>query len=126
MNYVLTLDAGTGSGRALIFDFAGNQIASASREWIAPSLPQYPGSAVFDTAQAWRLLCDCIREVLARSKVSPGQIKAVTATSMREGFVLYDRSKRELWACPNIDARAGEQAVELIREKRDEIIYQTG
>jgi autoinducer 2 (AI-2) kinase len=126
MKYVLTIDAGTGSGRALIFDFAGNQMASASREWTMPSLPEYPGSAVFETDGSWRLLCECIREALSKSKAEPSDIAAVTATSMREGFVLYDKMKRELWACPNIDARAGEQAAELIRKGWDELIYRTG
>jgi autoinducer 2 (AI-2) kinase len=125
MRYVLTIDAGTGSGRALIFDATGTQCAAASREWLAPTLSQYPGSAVFETAKVWRLLCECIHEVLERTGTHPAEIAAVTATSMREGFVLYDRHKREMWACPNIDARAGEQAAQLMRQKRDELIYDT-
>ena len=47
----------------------------------------------------------------ARRSTAPrcagNQIAAVTAASMREGFVLYDAAGREIWACPNIDARAG-------------------
>jgi autoinducer 2 (AI-2) kinase len=125
MKYLLTLDAGTGSGRAVLFDFVGNAISSAAREWLAPTLPEYPGSAVFDTARAWELLCECIREVMSRSQVRATDIAAVTATSMREGFVLYDHDKREIWACPNIDARAGEQAAALMRNRVDEEIYDT-
>jgi len=126
MKYVLTIDAGTGSGRALIFDFAGRQIAQSSREWIAPGLPKYPGSAVFDTTQAWRLIGECIQDVLANARISTKDISAVTAASMREGFVLYDKNKRELWACPNIDARAGEEAAKLIADGLDELIYRKG
>jgi autoinducer 2 (AI-2) kinase len=125
MKHVLTIDAGTGSGRALLFDFAGNQIASASREWLAPTLPEYPGSAVFETDRVWRLLCSCIHEALRKAGVRSADVAAVTATSMREGFVLYDGHKREIWACPNIDARAGEEAAALMRDKVDEVIYDT-
>jgi autoinducer 2 (AI-2) kinase len=125
MKYVLTIDAGTGSGRALLFDVAGHPLASAAREWLAPSLPEYPGSAVFETDRAWQLLCECIHEVLQRAGVPPQGIAAVTATSMREGFVLYDREKRAIWACPNIDARASDQAAALMRNHLDEVIYQT-
>jgi autoinducer 2 (AI-2) kinase len=126
VKYVLTIDAGTGSGRALIFDFRGRQIAQCSREWIAPAIPKYPGSAVFETERAWKSICECIRSVLRSSRISPKQIAAVTAASMREGFVLYDKNKREIWACPNIDARAGKEAAELIRTGLDELIYERG
>ena len=34
---------------------------------------------------------------------------------MREGMVLYDARGREIWACPNVDSRAGDEAAELSR-----------
>ena len=124
--YVMTIDAGTGSGRALIFDLSGGQIASAQREWTAPSIPEYPGSAVFETERAWELICECIGEALSRGRVAGGEIAAVTATSMREGFVLYDGDKRELWACPNVDARARQEAEQMVADGVAEEIYATG
>ena len=54
-DYVMTIDAGTGSGRALIFDADANPIAAAAREWTLPTIPDVPGSAVFDTDAAWTL-----------------------------------------------------------------------
>ena len=124
--YVLTIDAGTGSGRALLFDLQARQVAVAQREWIWPSLPEYPGSAVFDTEKAWNLICACIQEAISSAGISAGQIAAVTATSMREGIVLYDQGLREIWACPNVDARAREEALELVTEGLAERIYETG
>lgn len=79
--FVMTVDAGTGSGRALIFDRAANQVAMAQREWTLPTIDEYPGSAVFHTDHAWRLICECIHEVLSRCTIRADQIKAVTATS---------------------------------------------
>jgi autoinducer 2 (AI-2) kinase len=44
---------------------------------------------------------------------------------MREGMVLWDAAGRELWACPNVDARAGAEAAELVRRGRAQRIYDT-
>ena len=124
--YVLTIDAGTGSGRALLFDLKARQVAAAQREWTWSALPEYPGSAVFDTEKAWSLICACVQEALGRAGISAQQIAAVTATSMREGVVLYDQGLREIWACPNVDARAREEALELVTEGLADRIYETG
>ena len=40
--YLLALDAGTGSIRAVLFDFNGNQIACVQHEWDHPQDPRYP------------------------------------------------------------------------------------
>jgi autoinducer 2 (AI-2) kinase len=37
--YILTLDAGTGGGRAVLFDLDGRQISSANREWLPKTIP---------------------------------------------------------------------------------------
>lgn len=126
LDYVLTIDAGTGSGRALLFDRKGRPLAAAQREWRWPTDPRFPGSAVFDTDQAWRLICSCVQEVVGRPGVTADKIAAVTTASMREGFVLYDRELREIWACPNVDARAHEEARQLVADGLAELIYETG
>jgi autoinducer-2 kinase len=84
----MAIDLGTGSCRAVLFDEAGAQTAIAQREWSHATLSSAPGSQVFDTDGNWRLICECIREALHRSKVGPGRVRAVTATSMREGMGL--------------------------------------
>jgi len=45
---------------------------------------------------------------------------------MREGMVLYDEKGREIWACPNVDSRAVEEATFMIREELGEKIYFIG
>jgi autoinducer-2 kinase len=119
---LLTIDAGTGSVRAILFDARYNQVASASREYSHPTLPDHPGGQSFDTRASWGLVAECVREVLAGSR--PDQIAAVSATSMREGMVLYDEAGDELWACPNSDSRAPEESAELIEEGAAERIYE--
>jgi len=111
MRHILALDAGTGSGRAVVFDEEGRELAAASREWTHREEPGFPGSMTFDRETNWRLLVEAIREALAR--VERPNVVAVSTTSMREGIALYDEEGRELWACANVDARAVEEVREL-------------
>jgi autoinducer 2 (AI-2) kinase len=120
---LLAIDAGTGSCRAVLFDADGSQVAIGQREYSHAELPGAPGSQVFDTERNWRLICECVREALAGAQVGSDAVRAVATTSMREGMVLYDARGHELWACPNVDSRAGEEAGELVRSGEAQEIY---
>ncbi|OMH27991.1 autoinducer-2 kinase [Motiliproteus sp. MSK22-1] len=111
--YLMTIDAGTGSGRALLFDLQGNEIAIGQQEWSHLAEKGVPNSMGFDCSANWDLLCRCIKKVLAEARIKAEQVVAVTATSMREGIVLYDRDGKELWAVANVDARADQQVRNL-------------
>jgi autoinducer 2 (AI-2) kinase len=124
--YILTIDIGTGSGRAIVFDEHGNQHGMGQCEWLPESLPQYPGSQNFNTEKSWQLLIGCIGKAVQTAHISPSRIAGVTATSMREGIVLYDRRKREIWACPNVDARATKEVEDMVATGLGEPIYETG
>jgi autoinducer-2 kinase len=78
--------------------------------------PGVPGGQDFDVATNWQLITACIRDALRLAGASGADVAAVAATSMREGIVLYDRAGTEIWACPNVDSRAGQEATDLIRE----------
>jgi autoinducer 2 (AI-2) kinase len=120
---LLAIDAGTGSCRAVIFTPDGAQLAICQREYTHPPDPGVPGSQVFDTDTNWRLICECVRDALEQSGRPSDAVKAVSATSMREGMVLYDAKGREIWACPNADSRASEEADELVRSGAAQEIY---
>ena len=47
-NYLLAIDAGTGSGRAVVFDRDGHQLGACQREWWHKEDPRFPGSMDFD------------------------------------------------------------------------------
>jgi autoinducer 2 (AI-2) kinase len=121
--YVMAIDAGTGSCRAIIFDHLGKQVSISQREWSHPSLPQYPGSQLFDTQTNWGIIKQCIKEAIKKGGISPSQIKAVSSTSMREGMVLYDTGGKEIWACPNVDSRADKEAHFLVKSGLAKKIY---
>jgi autoinducer-2 kinase len=50
---VVTIDAGSGSCRALVFDAAGALLGLAQREWTYHPVPGAPGGFDFDTADGW-------------------------------------------------------------------------
>jgi len=107
MKYLMALDAGTGSVRAVIFDVEGNQISVAQQEWVHVEELNVPNSMSFDCAKNWDLVCRYIKE-------------ALSAASMREGIVLYDENGKELWAVANVDARADKE-VRFLKENFKDI-----
>jgi len=125
-SFTAAIDAGTGSGRCVMFDTEGRQLSFATREWSHATIPSAPGSQVFDTETNWNLICQCIRESISRAKIQPEHIRAVSATSMREGMVLYDSAGKEIWACPNVDSRAKSEVTQLIKRGLARKIYFTG
>ena len=121
--YTLAIDAGTGSCRAVVFDDTLSVTGTGQREWSHGAEEGVPGSQRFETSANWVLICECVREALAAAGVSGSDILAVSATSMREGMVLWDEHGKELWACPNVDSRSAEQATRLIANGDAEKIY---
>ncbi|MCF6309072.1 MAG: autoinducer-2 kinase [Sulfurimonas sp.] len=115
MQYLMAIDAGTGSIRAVIFDTLGNQISASQKEWTHLEEPNVPNSMSFDYDKNWALTCQCIKESLGSANLSGEDIVALSATSMREGIVLYDRDGKELWAVANVDARADKE-VKYLKE----------
>jgi len=111
----MAIDAGTGSIRAVIFDTKGNQISVAQKEWEHLEEEGVANSMGFDCHHNWNLVCECIKESLSTAGLSGDDIMAVSATSMREGIVLYDSDGNELWAVANVDARAGDE-VRFLKE----------
>jgi autoinducer 2 (AI-2) kinase len=111
----MAVDAGTGSVRAVIFDTLGNQISVAQEEWTHLSEDAVPNSMSFDFTANWKLVTKCIKKSLLNANLNAEDILALSATSMREGIVLYDEKGKELWAVANVDARADKE-VKCLKE----------
>jgi len=113
MQYLMAIDAGTGSIRAVIFNIEGSQLGCVQKEWKHNEDTRYPGSMDFDWNEDWKLACSCVKGVLAETGIKAADIAAVSTTCMREGIVLYDEAGAELWACANVDARAKDEVTQL-------------
>lgn len=113
--YLMAIDAGTGSVRAVLFDLKGRQLGCVQQEWDHKEDPAYPGSMDFDWTHNWKLTSSCIHGVLKETGINSEEIAAISTTCMREGIVLYDKDGKEIWACANVDARSNDEVGELIR-----------
>ncbi len=117
--HLLVIDAGTGSGRAVIFDRNGNQTGFAQEEWRHLPEAGVPGSMSFDVEGGWALLRRCVQRALAACDLRGDNIAAISSTSMREAIVLYDGAAKEVWAIANVDSRASAEVVELKAISKD-------
>lgn len=109
----MALDAGTGSIRAVIFDTEGKQISIAQKEWTHLAEDGVENSMSFDFQTNEKLLYEVIQSAIKSADIEPENILALSATSMREGIVLYDAEGNELWGVANVDARASKEVSSL-------------
>jgi autoinducer 2 (AI-2) kinase len=113
---IVTIDAGTGSGRCVVFDRAGRVLASALEPFVYrgfadPDMPLVRGFDL-DPDAFWSALARCARAATS-ALPSDARVRAVVATSQREGCVFLDRDGAVLYAGPNLDARAAMEGLEL-------------
>jgi sugar (pentulose or hexulose) kinase len=113
---IVTLDAGTGSGRCVAFDARGRALASAQarftyRLFAHPTLPLVRGCDL-DADAFWAVLAACVRQVV-KALPPDARVRAVIATSQREGCVFLDAAGAVLYAGPNLDGRAVLEGLEL-------------
>ena len=87
--YVMSIDQGTGSTRAILFDHGGRLVSVAQREH-RQHYPR-PGWVEHDAVEIWRNLEHVAREALGRAGASAGQVAAVGIANQRETSVLWDR-----------------------------------
>jgi glycerol kinase len=93
MDYILSLDQGTTSSRAVVFDRAGRPVAMAQREF-SQHFPQ-PGWVEHDANEIWQTQLAVMQEVLARAGITARQLRAMGITNQRETTVLWDRRTGE-------------------------------
>jgi len=88
--YVLALDQGTTSSRAILFDEGGQVVASRQRE-LPQSYPQ-PGWVEHDPEAIWETQLAVAREVIAAAQVTTRDIVALGITNQRETTLIWDRA----------------------------------
>lgn len=88
--FILALDQGTTSSRAIVFDKHSNIIASAQKEF-TQFFPQ-PGYVEHDPNEIWLSILAVIAGIFQSHKIQPSQIKAIGITNQRETTIVWDKN----------------------------------
>lgn len=102
-SYVLSLDQGTTSSRAILYDRKGNVAGKAQKEFTQI----YPkaGWVEHDPMEIWGSQSGVISEILATTAIAPNEIAAIGITNQRETTVVWDRQTGKpvynaiVWQC---------------------------
>jgi glycerol kinase len=87
--YILSLDQGTTSSRAIIFDKAGSMVSVAQKEF-TQIFPQ-PGWVEHDPVEIWSSQIGVATEVIAKAGAAAADIAAIGITNQRETTIVWDR-----------------------------------
>jgi glycerol kinase len=90
MPFLLALDQGTTSSRALVFDESGAVLAVAQREF-AQHYPQ-PGWVEHDPEEIWQSQLACAHAALARAGLRARELAGIGITNQRETTLVWERS----------------------------------
>ncbi|MFL6706663.1 MAG: glycerol kinase GlpK [Massilia sp.] len=88
--FILALDQGTTSSRAILFDRAGRIAGCAQQEF--PQLFPQPGWVEHDAIAIWDSQLACARQVLREQHVNATQVAAIGIANQRETTVVWDRA----------------------------------
>lgn len=88
-NYILALDQGTTSSRAILFNRAGEIVATAQQEF-QQYYPQ-PGWVEHDPDEVWSSILSCMTNVVVKANISPEEIEGIGITNQRETTVVWDK-----------------------------------
>ncbi|MBE0490513.1 MAG: glycerol kinase GlpK [Halomonas sp.] len=92
-DYLLAIDQGTTSSRAILFDREGHRVASAQREF--PQIFPSDGWVEHDPASIWSTVLTTCREAIERAGVGLDAVIGVGITNQRETTLVWDRETGE-------------------------------
>ncbi|MGU5165303.1 FGGY family carbohydrate kinase, partial [Pseudomonas aeruginosa] len=123
--YVVALDQGTTSSRAIVFDRDANVVSQAQREF-AQFYPQ-AGWVEHDPMEIWATQSSTLVEALAQASIEHDQVAAIGITNQRETTVVWDRHSGRpihnaiVWQC----RRSAAICAQLKRDGLEDYIRET-
>lgn len=124
-NYILALDQGTTSSRAIVFDCRGNNIAMVNKEF--PQIYPRPGWVEHCPMDIWESQLEVAHAALQKAGIAQSQIAGIGITNQRETTIVWDRVTGEpvynavVWQCrrtaPICDELKAKGWAEKIRKK---------
>ncbi|MBP2058864.1 glycerol kinase [Lactobacillus colini] len=122
--YILTIDEGTSSTRAIIFNHQAKQVAVEQQEF-TQYFPK-PGWVEHDANEIWNAVLSTIANVFIKSGIKPDQIEGIGITNQRETTIIWDKETGlPIYHAVVWQSRQSEQiAQKLIEEGYQEKIHQ--
>ncbi len=123
--YILALDQGTTSSRAIIFDKNASIIGISQKEFT--QIYPKPGYVEHDANEIWSTQLEVAKEVIDKSKISVDEIATIGITNQRETTVIWDKKTGEpicnaiVWQC----RRTADICQELIKRGLENYIKET-
>lgn len=120
--YILALDQGTTSSRAILFDHAGSIISVAQQEF--PQIFPRAGWVEHNPEDIWNSQINCARQVLKQADANAADVAAIGITNQRETTVVWNRQTDQaihnaiVWQC----RRTAPMCDKLKQEKFDRVI----
>lgn len=122
MKYVLTIDQGTTSSRAILFDEKANSIAKYQMEFT--QIHRQPGYVEHNANEIYETVVECIKNVLNESNIDPKDIAGIALTNQRETAVMFDKSGNPLCDAICWQSKQSEYiSQKLIKEGYADTIY---
>jgi glycerol kinase len=90
MKYILALDQGTTSSRAIVFDRSGKAVSAAQQEF--PQIFPGPGHVEHDPEAIWATQLTTAKEAIKRAGISALDLAALGVTNQRETTVLWEKA----------------------------------
>ncbi|ANN79614.1 glycerol kinase GlpK [Bordetella flabilis] len=120
--YILALDQGTTSSRAIVFDRAGKACGMGQREF--RQFYPHPGWVEHDAGEIWRSQLEVAREALRNAGATAADIAAIGITNQRETTLIWDRATGRPLAHAIVwqDRRTAETCDRLRQEGRGEFL----
>jgi glycerol kinase len=120
--YILALDQGTTSSRAILFDHAGSIVSVAQQEF--PQIFPRAGWVEHNPEDIWNSQINCARQVLKQADAKAEDVAAIGITNQRETTVVWNRQTDQaihnaiVWQC----RRTAPMCDKLKQEKFDRVI----
>ncbi|MBE5787659.1 MAG: glycerol kinase GlpK [Clostridiales bacterium] len=123
--YLVALDQGTTSSRAVVFTLEGHMVAAAAQEF--PQYYPHPGWVEHDPAHILSTQIEALRAAVRRAEIDPKEIAAIGITNQRETTLIWDRKtgacvhRAIVWQCRRtagiVDDLKEKGYSDMIREK---------
>src|SRR5690625_3013517 len=90
--YILSIDQGTTSSRAILFNHDGEIVQTAQKEF--EQFFEHPGWVEHDANEIWTSVLSCVANVLRLADIEPDQIAGIGITNQRETAVVRSEERR--------------------------------